>query len=886
MSRLPRAVRAVLHVCLPARDREHLLGDLEELGASWPDVISLVLTHGRVIGALRRLVLSLTIGDPLMLSSTDVRYACRAIAHRPALVAAIVLTLGGGIALNTVMFGILRAVLLTPLAYGRPDALVAVWENHPGRDEQEELSPANYLDLRERAGTLEGLAAFMPGSVSLTGLGEPEQLRAHVVTTNAWEVLDVRPALGRPFHADEGVDGAAPVVVLSHELWVRRFGSDPSIVGRAVRLDDRATTVVGVMGPRFVSPGFDADVWLPLRFAANARTDRGSHFLTAIGRMTPGVGEGAVRADLDRILIALERESGGERALRATVAPLHGQMSAPYRRTVLLLAGAVVFMLLMACANAANLLIAWAAVRRREMAIRLALGAGRGRLRGQVLVESLLVALAAGSLGLGVSVWAIAALNRVLPASAGRFAGPEAAMVMQGDALTIALDWRVLAFTLAASLATGLLFGTMPARAASEAAPQDVLREARTTGGVRARTRKLLVAGQLAAALVLLSGGGLLLHSLVKLQSVDPGFETRGVLTLRTVLSSTAYDGPAARRRFYDAVHERVSRLPGVEAAGFVTFLPLTFEGLRGGLSVDDRPDLQGGPPVSAAFRAVTHEYLDAVRIPLLAGRTFTSADTPQTTRVVLVNDILARRLWGDDLNRAIGKRFGIFGWRGDKQLTVVGVVGAVRQGRLDTAAAFDVYGLQAQGAPFTFAEPRDLAVRVASGVHAEALAASVTAAIHAIDPEQPVTNIRLLSDIVREGSADRRWFLWLVGGLAIAALALAAFGLSSVMSWLVAARRHELGLRLALGATSRQLMGLVVRECLALVGIGVVTGALGAALVSRAMRAWLYDVQPADPLTFAAVPVVFICCCVAACAVPVWRAARVDPVTVLRGEA
>jgi predicted permease len=902
VSRLPRAVALVLRVCLPARDREHLLGDLEELMPPtptapaderrlrrrvWRDVVGLVWTHGRVIGDLRRLIAGLVDGDPLMLSPTDVRYAYRAVARRPALALSLVLTLAGGIALNTMMFSILNAVLLMPLPYGNPDALVAIWEHHLDRgDEQEELSPANYLDLRDRTRTLEGLAAFGMASVNLTGVDQPERLRAQLVTSNAWDVLRVQPVVGRGFHADDAAEGAAPVALISHRLWVRRFARDPAIVGRTVRLDDRATAIVGVMGPRFASPGADADAWLPMRFTSNDRTNRGGHYLAAIGRLAPGVGANAARADLDRVLIALQADGGGERNLRSTVLPLHGQLSAPYRRTVLLLSGAVAFVLLMACANAANLLIAWAATRRREMAIRLALGAGRGRLRGQVLIESLLMAAAAGSLGLAASAWGIAALNRVLPASAGRFAGPETMLAMSGDAMTIALDWRVLAFALTATVATGLLFGMMPARQAGEVAPQDVLREARTTGGVRARTRKLLVIGQLAVALVLLSGGGLLLHSLLKLQAVDPGFDAERVLTLRTVLSSTIDDTPGARRRFYDAVHERVSRLPGVEAAGFVTFLPLTFEGLRGGMVVEDRPDLRSDPTFGATYRSVTHDYLDAVGIPLLAGRAFTASDTAETPRVVLVNEILARRAWGDDLGRAIGKRVGIFGWRGGNNwLTVAGVVGAVRQGRLDVAPALEVYSLQAQGAPFAFAQPRDLAVRVLPGVDPLAMAASLTSIIRDVDPEQPVTDVRPLTDIVRNGSGDRRLYLWLVGGFAAAALALAAFGLSSVMSWLVAARRHELGLRLALGATSGQVMGLVVRECLVLVGVGLALGGLGAVLVSRAMRAWLYEVDPGDPLTLASVPIVFACCCVIGCVVPVWRATRVDPVAALRGE-
>jgi hypothetical protein len=342
------------------------------------------------------------------------------------------------------------------------------------------------------------------------------------------------------------------------------------------------------------------------------------------------------------------------------------------------------------------------------------------------------------------------------------------------------------------------------------------------------------------------------------------------------------------RRRFYDAVMERVRRLPGVEAAGFVTFLPLTFEGLGGGVAIESRPVPNTTYPVSARFRLVTHDYLEAMRVPLRAGRLFGEADAADSTRVAVINEALARAVWRDDFTRALGQRVMMFGSptdTPDRWLTVVGIVGSVRQSRLDAPPPLEVYALQAQGSPFVFAEPRDLAVRVSPGIDPLPLGPALRSIIRDVDPEQPVTDVRLLTDIVRQGSADRRTYLWIIGGLALLTLALGAFGLASVMSYVTSARRQELTVRLAVGALPRQIMALVLRECAVLIGIGLVLGGLGALLSARAMRAWLYEVAPTDPVTLIVVPLAFALVCVAGCAYPVWRAAKLDPGAALRVE-
>jgi putative ABC transport system permease protein len=911
-------VRLLLRVCLGAKDREFLIGDLEEewrertisIGTAgartsrssarrwlWRQTIGLIWTHGRrplprtPAGTLSREGSTMA----LSISTTDARYAVRAVASSPALTLSLVATLGGGIALATIMFSVLNAVLLVPLPYTEPGRLVSVWEEHASRREpRSDLSPGNFLDLRDRNNTFDSLAAIGDGSANLTGAGDAERLSGQTVTWNYFQMLGVGPVLGRGFGPDDERLEGARTAIISARLWARRFNSDPAIVGRAVRLDDHPTTIVGVMSTEFVSPGADADVWLPMRFDALTRGNRTGHFLSALGRLKPGVTREAARADLDRILIGLTRElPGAETNLRAEVLSLREQLSGTYRPTVLLLLGAVSFVLLMACANAANLLLARASVRRREMAIRMALGADRKRLRGQVLTESLIVAGAAGMAGLLISVWGVSIVNRLLPASLTMFGG-NAEFTLTGDAMTVAIDWRVLAFAVLATLATGLLFGVVPAHQASDVAAHDVLRESRTTGGIRARTRKLLVVAQLAIAVVLLVAAGLLLRSVARLHAVDPGFDAGNVVTMRTVLSPQAYPTPRDRQRFYDAVIERVRALPGVESAGFITFLPLTFDGLGGGVAVESRPIPGKDYPVSARYRMVTHDYLRALRVPLRHGRMFNASDTSTSTPVAVVSDAFARALWPDDPTRALGQRVKCFGWpkSPDDWLTIVGITGAVRQTRLDAEPPLEVYTLQSQRSPFAFAEPRDLAIRVAapsSGTSAAsdplALAPRIRAIIRDIDPEQPVTDVRLLTDIVQQGSADRRVYLWLLGAFAALTLGLGAFGLASVMSYVIAARRRELSLRLALGARPRQVIAMVAGECARLVAAGMAVG-LGAALVAtRTMRSWLYETAPADPLTLAIVPIVFAACCFASCAVPLWRATKADPVAALRAD-
>jgi predicted permease len=823
-------------------------------------------------------------------SAVDVHHALRGIAASPRLTVSLVATLGGGIALATIMFSVLNAVLLAPLPYGDAERLVAVWEHHVTRNDPfEELSPPNYLDLRERSRSLEGIAGMSDGSVNLTGIGEPERLSGQTVTWNYFQVLGVKPALGRSFEREDEEIGRAPVAIISAGLWARRFQSDPSITGKSVRLDDRSTAIVGVAPAGFAPPGSEADIWLPMRFDAGTRANRTGHFVTAVARLRTGVTGDGARADLDRVLIGLERElPGAEPNVRTTVVPLRQQLSATYKPTLALLFGAVSFVLLMACANAANLLLARASVRRREMAIRMAIGADRGRLRGLVLTESILVAAAAGVFGLFVSVWGIALVNRLLPASLGAFAGSGTGWALTGNAVAVTLDWRVLVFATVTTVATGLLFGSIPAHQSSDVSAHDVLRQVRTTSGVRARTRKLLVVSQLAIAVILLVAAGLLLRSVARLQATDPGFDPQGVVTLRTVLSPQTYAGAQARRGFYDAVVDRARRLPGVESAGFVTFLPLTFEGLGGGVAIESQPVPGTTYPVSARYRMVTHEYLQALRVPLRAGRRFADSDTASSTKVAVVNEALARALWKDDFTRALGQRVMMFGAptpASDRWLTVVGIVGSVRQSRLDAAPPLEVYALQAQGSPFVFAEPRDLAVRVSAPIDPLTLAPTLRQIVRDIDPEQPVTDVRLLSDVVRQGSADRRTFLWIIGSFAVLTLALGAFGLASVMAYLISARRQELTLRLALGALPRQVMTLVLRECALLVGTGLGIGLSGAIVGARIMRAWLYETTPTDPLTLTIVPLTFALVCLAGCAHPVWRATKLDPGTALRVE-
>jgi putative ABC transport system permease protein len=905
MTTPPRVARVLVETLLPPAEREFALGDLEEAfrayatrrGAAaarrwyWSQAWRLVAYRGwRRSHSDRRS--GPTPGDTLMrLALQDLRHHIRLLRAQPAFAASVVVTLSLGVALSTALFSTVSSVLLRPLPYPEARRLVSVWEDHTARHEpKEELSPANFLDFRERATAFESLCAFAPTSLTLVKIGEPVVLDGLRVSGDYFYTLGTRAFRGRLLERHDDQPGAAPVVVISHDLWKQRFAGDPHVVGRSIVLDGTATTVVGVTPSEFVAPGMDAEFFTPASLESDAN-NRGGHFMFAIGRLRPGVMIAQADADLERVAGRLQREHPRTNAgVGATVLDLRAQLVGDVRPTLLVLFAAVGFVLLIACANVANLLLAQALLRRHELGIRVALGAQPLRLMAQTLTESLGLAALGGVLGVIVSVWLVRLLNVLLPETFLMLGGgrPQSLTMAGTRQAAGSIDWRVALFALGVTVATGLLFGLAPALRARRTAMEGALREhARGSGGSRRqrRLREALIVGELAIALMLVVAAGLLIRSVSRLQLVDPGFDATGVLTMRTALPLQKYRDASGRKAYYDAVLERVQRLPGVESAGYTTFLPLTFTGLRGGVAVEAPRTERSGPPTSSTYRVVSADYFRALHIPLLSGRAFRASDGPGAPSVAIVSRSFARRHWGDEVSAAIGRRIKPLSTADsdDPWTTVVGVVGDVRQSAVDTVPIPDVYTAYMQGAPFPFAEPRDLAVRVQGD--ALALGDDIQAVIRAVDPEQPITQVRLMADIQRGSAAGRRVYMYLLGSFAVLALGLAALGVYSVMAYLVSARTAEMAVRLALGAHPRQVRRLVLADGSKIAMAGLLAGTCGAVATVRVLERVLYEVEPFDALTFLSAFAVLAVAALAASLVPAWRATRIDPMLALRTE-
>jgi putative ABC transport system permease protein len=795
----------------------------------------------------------------------------RSLAKQPAFTLVAVAVLALGIGANTAIFSVLDAVLIRPLPFRDPGRLVVVWERNVPRDRRTNVaSPANFLAWRDAQQSFTDLAAVtgVPVTVNLTGTGEPEELRTQLVTASLFPLLGVRAAVGRTFLPEEDAPGAAPAVLLSHRLWARRFGSDPALVGGAITLDGRARTVVGIMPAGFQVLDETIDVWLPMAFPAAART-AGGRYLLVLGRLKPGVDVAAAQAGMDTITTRLARDFPGRDAGWASnVVSLHQQIVGGIRPALLVLAGAVAFVLLIACANVANLLLARATGRRRELAVRAALGAGRGHLVRLLVGESLALAVLGGAAGLGL---AYAGLRVLVASAVDQLAIPRLAGA--------GLNLPVLLFTLAASLAAGLVFGLAPAFAASRFGLADSLKEgARGSDARSGRLRAALVVAEVALSLALLAGAGLLFRSFERLLSVSPGFRTEHVLTMRVSLPSRRYRDEAARVRFFRELTGRIERLPGVTAAGGISFLPLDGPGAATSYGLPGRPDAPAGEQPVADVRAVSGDYFRAMGIPLLEGRTFTDHDTGDAADVVVINETMARQCWPNE--DPIGKHVDIH-WSDDVTDEVVGVVGDVKVAALDDEPRATAYWPHAR----QDASYGSLTLVVRAAGDPASLTSAVVGQVHEMDPLQPVSKVRTMEDVVSRSVAARRLVMLLLAIFAAAAAALAAIGLYGVISYVVAGRTREIGVRLAIGARPADVVRQVVGQAMALVGIGVLAGLAGALALTRLMGSLLFEVRPSDPATFAAVVVLMTLVGVAASLMPAWRASRVDPVRALRAE-
>ncbi|HVF23476.1 MAG TPA: ABC transporter permease [Pyrinomonadaceae bacterium] len=803
----------------------------------------------------------------------DLRYGARSLLKRPGLTAVALITLALGIGVNTAIFSAVDSVLLRPLPYKDPESLMAVWEHTPALGiAQNQFAPANYFDLRKQNQSFADVGAFGPLSVNLTGEGEPEQLEGQLVTANVLALLGVQPAVGRTFGVDEDQLGREHVVVLSDALWRRRFNRDPGIINRNVTLNGESFTVVGVMPPNFFFPERETELWLPWAMEPGQAEGRGDHYFRLLARLKPGVTREQANAEAESIAARLATEyPRTNEGLGFVVNSFHQDYVGDLRRPMLILFAAVGLVLLIACANVANLMLAQATTRRREIAIRMALGAGRLAIARQLLAESLLLASGGGLLGVLGAIWGVEALSKLLPESLSKL-----------QAITV--DNRVFLFTLGVTVLTALAFGAVPAFHAARANPGDTLGETGRdlAGGVSGRyVRRVLVVSEVALAVVLLAGAGLLIRSFQRLRQVDVGFKPDKLLTMRMVLPLPKYAKQENRTAFYDELLRRVDELPGVESTGMISFLPLSISGMKFSFSVEGRNMPSDMQLPFALYRVVSPDYFRALGIPLQRGRFFDTRDSATATPAIIINRNLAEKFWpGED---PTGKRLKIGPPDSPNPwASVVGVVGDVRQAGLYGELLPELYVPYAQERR-SFVAPRDLVVRV-NGDSA-ALVGAVREAVWAVDKDQPVSNVRTMDQVFAAAVSRERFQMLLLALFATLALVLACVGLYGVISYAVAQRTREIGVRMALGAQPRDVLRLVIRQGMALTIAGLLIGIGVGLAATRVMSDMLFGVTATDTVTFISAGALLVAVAFLACYVPARRGTKVDPLVALRYE-
>jgi putative ABC transport system permease protein len=786
----------------------------------------------------------------------DLRYGARTLLKQTGFTLVAVLTLALGIGANTAMFSVINAVLLRPLPFPEPERLMFVEARGIGN-----FAAPDFRDLATQNRSFEQLGAYREATFNLSGGSEPERVDGARVSASLLPALAVQPLHGRNLTAEEDREGGENVVLLSHRLWQRQFGADAGIVGRAIRLDEQGYTVIGVMPPEFNFPP-NKELFVPLALNAFDLNNYQSYFLTLIARLKPGVTRPQADAELATIIKPGER---GPRFGGLRVLGLQEALVGDVRTMMLVLMGAVGFVVLIACANLANLLLTAAARRRKEIAVRLSLGANRSRVVRQFLTESLLLALLGGLTGLFLAYAALGLVNASLPANVPRV----------GE---VRLDGWVLGFTSALTLVVGLLFGTLPALRASQTAVTDAMKAgSHSLGGSfgQKRMRSLLVVSQVALTVVLLTGAGLLLKSFVRLQNVPLGFRPERLLTARVTLRGAAYARPPQRLSFADRLLEEVRRQPGMQEAALTSFLPFATGNMGFGILMNGQEREGRGMPI-ANFRSVSPDYFGVMGIPLLKGREFSSADHERAPMVTVINETMAKRYWPnvDPLGQRIKETSNEAVWR-----EIVGIVGSVRHRARGEEPRPEMF------VPWSQRPVATLNVAVRTQVEAASFGTALHRAMAAIDPNLPIFEVRTMEERLFESVALPRFRAALLGVFAALALVMAVVGLYAVMAFSVAQRTHELGIRVALGAERRDVIGLVLRQGVTLVGIGVALGLAGAWALTRVLTTLLYEVTPTDPLTFLSVPVLLIVVAILACWLPARHASRVDPITALRYE-
>ena len=809
----------------------------------------------------------------------DLRYGWRMLRKAPGFTAVAIITLALGIGATTAIFSVINGVLLRPLPYKAPDQLVMVWGNlYREGLEQMNASPPEFLDYQAAGQAFEQFAAYHWQGFNFTGGNQPVRVVGAKATASLFPLLGVSPELGRTFSEDEDRPGNDRVAVISHRLWQQRFGAEANIIGKTAQLDGKPFTIIGVMPAAFQYPYKDIAVWVPMAFAAEdlQESERGSHGLDVIARLKPGATIEQAQAEMNTIAahVAEAHKDMYPKGFGIQLVSLHEQTVGDIRPALLVLLGAVGFVLLTACANVANLLLARASTRRREMALRAALGASRGRLMRQLLSESLLLAMAGGALGLLLALWAGKALVALAPGDIPRVQ-------------EVGIDSRALLFALLVSLTTGLLFGLAPALQASLLDLNDALKSGgRSSGdGTRGkRLRRLLVIAEVALALTLSVGAGLMIKSFLNLSQVSPGFDARNALSARIVLTPEKYAEPERKRGFFDQLLERVQALPGVQSAGVVSALPLSGYSNDRGFIIEGRQGMQGLPgdvqPTSDYVVAST-SYFQTMGIPVVQGRGLQESDAGADLNVV-VNEAFARRFFAED--GALGKRIKVGGLQSPfPWLTVVGVVGDVRHKGLDKDVKPEMYVPYRQRRMPAW--PVGAMYLVVRGGDTESLLEGVREQLRALDPDQPLANIETMGQRLGESVSERRFNMLLLGLFAALALTLAVVGLYGVMSYAVTERTQEIGIRMALGAEAGDVLRLIITEGGRVALLGVAAGVLASLALTRLMKSLLFGTSATDPLTFAGVALLLIAVSLLACYLPARRAAKVNPIVALRYE-
>ncbi len=809
----------------------------------------------------------------------DIRYGARALWRRPGFTAVAVITLALGIGANTAIFSVVNATLLRPLPFKDPERVVMLWGFLPKMAQTTDKLPAsagNFVALRDQNHSFENFSAFRSWGWQLTGGGEPELLRGARVSFDFFQAVGVNPMLGRPFTAEEDMPNRAPVAIISYGLWQRHFGGDQNVIGKTLSLTGQTVMVVGVMARGFQFPGganmipglqfaLQNDIWMPLAFTDEEKRQQGNLNLALIGRLKPGVSAGQAESELR----ALEQDLPlGKIGYTINALPLQQQMVGKIRKLLLVLLATVALVLLIACANIANLLLARASSRQKEIAIRAAMGAGRIRLIRQLLTESLLLSLGGGALGFLLAVWGSSLLVALIPEDVPRVH-------------EVSVDGRMLGFTLLVSFVTGVVFGLAPALQASRLDLNASLKEGMrgTTAGLRQnRLRSLLVVSEVAMALVLLVSAALLIKSFVRLLEVKPGFNPANVLTMDIQLPDlppSRYAKDEEQTAFFQRLMDRIKALPGVDGASGVVTLPLTGAFESTDLILAGQESLPNAQRPEADYTTVTPDFFRTMQIPLLQGRQFTTQDTKGTPGVIIINDILARRCWpGED---PIGKHFTVGFEKTPRE--IVGVVASIKQTTLAAA------GRPAMYMPHLQSPSSGMTVLVRTSGAPMAMAAAVREQVWAIDKNVPVTHVQTMDQVFGDSVAQPRFSMLVVGLFAALALVLASVGIYGVMAYSVSRRAHEIGVRMALGARTGQVLKLVLKEGMTLTLMGIAVGLFGAFALTRLMATLLFGVTAKDPSTFISVATLLAAVALVACYIPARRATKVDPLVALRYE-